>query len=58
MREARRRRASFGDVAVLMNNAGVGGGGSAIENPDGWRRVLETNLFGVINGVPGVRARR
>ena len=41
-----------------MNNAGVGGGGSAIENPDGWRRVLETNLFGVINGVPGVRARR
>jgi NAD(P)-dependent dehydrogenase (short-subunit alcohol dehydrogenase family) len=39
------------DVAILMNNAGVGGGGSAIENPEGWRRVLETNLFGVINGV-------
>jgi NAD(P)-dependent dehydrogenase (short-subunit alcohol dehydrogenase family) len=50
---ALRRRAleAFGDVAILMNNAGVGGGGSAIENPDGWRRVLETNLFGVINGV-------
>ena len=42
---------AFGDVAVLMNNAGVGGGGSAIERPDAWRRVLETNLFGVINGV-------
>ncbi|HEY1751649.1 MAG TPA: SDR family NAD(P)-dependent oxidoreductase [Caulobacteraceae bacterium] len=41
----------FGDVAILMNNAGVGGGGSAIENPDGWRRVIETNLFGVINGM-------
>ncbi len=41
----------FGDVALLMNNAGVGRGGSAIENPDGWRRVLETNLFGVLNGV-------
>jgi NAD(P)-dependent dehydrogenase (short-subunit alcohol dehydrogenase family) len=41
----------FGDVAVLMNNAGVGGGGSAFENPDGWRRVIETNLFGVVNGV-------
>jgi NAD(P)-dependent dehydrogenase (short-subunit alcohol dehydrogenase family) len=41
----------FGDVAVLMNNAGVGGGGSAIEQPDAWRRVLETNLFGVLNGV-------
>jgi NAD(P)-dependent dehydrogenase (short-subunit alcohol dehydrogenase family) len=39
-----------GEVSVLMNNAGVGGGGSAIENPDGWRRVIETNLFGVING--------
>ena len=51
--EALRRRAveAFGEPAVLMNNAGVGGGGAAIENPDGWRRVLETNLFGVINGV-------
>ena len=51
--EALRARAleAFGDVAILMNNAGIGGGGSAIENPDGWRRVLETNLFGVINGV-------
>ena len=38
-------------LTFLMNNAGVGGGGSAIENPDGWRRVIETNLFGVINGV-------
>ncbi|HWF76570.1 MAG TPA: SDR family NAD(P)-dependent oxidoreductase [Caulobacteraceae bacterium] len=43
--------ARFGEVALLMNNAGVGRGGSAIENPDGWRRVLETNLFGVLNGV-------
>jgi len=42
---------AFGDVAILMNNAGVGGGGGAIENPEGWRRVLETNLFGVLNGV-------
>ena len=40
----------LGDVTVLMNNAGVGGGGSAIERPDDWRRVIETNLFGVING--------
>ena len=40
----------LGEVTVLMNNAGVGGGGSAIENPDGWRRVIETNLFGVVNG--------
>jgi NAD(P)-dependent dehydrogenase (short-subunit alcohol dehydrogenase family) len=47
----RRAVEAFGPVTFLMNNAGVGGGGSAIDNPDGWRRVLETNLFGVINGV-------
>lgn len=41
----------FGDIAVLMNNAGVGGGGHAFENPDGWRRVMGVNLGGVINGV-------
>jgi len=40
-----------GEVTVLMNNAGVGGGGKPWENPDGWRRVLETNLFGVVNGL-------
>lgn len=40
-----------GEVAVLMNNAGTAGGGKPWENPDGWRRVLETNLFGVINGI-------
>ncbi|MBV8684283.1 MAG: SDR family NAD(P)-dependent oxidoreductase [Caulobacteraceae bacterium] len=41
----------FGDVAVLMNNAGVGGGGSAYENRDGWMRILSVNLIGVLNGV-------
>ncbi|HEX7759059.1 MAG TPA: SDR family NAD(P)-dependent oxidoreductase [Caulobacteraceae bacterium] len=41
----------YPDVAVLMNNAGVGGGGHAFEKPDNWRRVLETNLFGVLNAV-------
>ncbi|HXO23576.1 MAG TPA: SDR family NAD(P)-dependent oxidoreductase, partial [Streptosporangiaceae bacterium] len=51
--EALRRRAldAFGDVAILMNNAGIGGGGGAIDRPEAWRRVLETNLFGVLNGV-------
>jgi NAD(P)-dependent dehydrogenase (short-subunit alcohol dehydrogenase family) len=41
----------FGDVAVLMNNAGVGGGGHAYERPEAWTRLLAINLFGVINGV-------
>ncbi|HYE46729.1 MAG TPA: SDR family NAD(P)-dependent oxidoreductase [Caulobacter sp.] len=43
--------AQYGAVHVLMNNAGIGGGGSAIERPDRWRALIEVNLFGVINGV-------
>ena len=41
----------FGGVAVLMNNAGIGDGGGPWENYDRWRRVLDVNLWGVINGV-------
>ena len=43
--------AKFGEVAVLMNNAGTAPGGGPWENIDRWRRVLEVNLWGVINGV-------
>ena len=43
--------AAYGDVSVLMNNAGVGGGGGPFENYAGWERVLGINLWGVINGV-------
>jgi len=43
--------ASFGEVAVLMNNAGTAPGGGPWEHIDRWRRVLEVNLWGVINGV-------
>jgi NAD(P)-dependent dehydrogenase (short-subunit alcohol dehydrogenase family) len=43
---------AFGEVAVLMNNAGIGGGlGKPWETYDRWRQVLEVNLGGVINGV-------
>ena len=41
----------FGEVAVLMNNAGTAPGGGPWDHPERWRRVLEVNLFGVINGV-------
>jgi NAD(P)-dependent dehydrogenase (short-subunit alcohol dehydrogenase family) len=41
----------FGEVGLLMNNAGIGGGGGPWENYDRWRRLLEVNLWGVINGV-------
>ena len=46
-----RALAAFGDIAVVMNNAGVGGGGGPFENYAGWERVLGVNLWGVINGV-------
>jgi NAD(P)-dependent dehydrogenase (short-subunit alcohol dehydrogenase family) len=43
--------AAFGEVAVLMNNAGTAPGGGPWEHIDRWRRVLEVNLWGIINGV-------
>jgi NAD(P)-dependent dehydrogenase (short-subunit alcohol dehydrogenase family) len=43
--------AAFGEVAVLMNNAGTEGGGKIFGDPQRWRAILETNLWGVINGV-------
>jgi NAD(P)-dependent dehydrogenase (short-subunit alcohol dehydrogenase family) len=41
----------FGEAAVLMNNAATGAFGGPWDHPDVWRRLLEINLFGVINGV-------
>jgi NAD(P)-dependent dehydrogenase (short-subunit alcohol dehydrogenase family) len=43
--------ARFGEVAVLMNNAGTSPGGGPYEHIDRWRKVLEVNLWGIINGV-------
>jgi NAD(P)-dependent dehydrogenase (short-subunit alcohol dehydrogenase family) len=43
--------ARFGEVSVLINNAGTAPGGGPYEHIDRWRRVLEVNLWGVINGV-------
>ncbi|MDA0979474.1 MAG: SDR family NAD(P)-dependent oxidoreductase [Proteobacteria bacterium] len=50
-----------GDIAIVMNNAGTGGGGaSAFADIDGWQRILGVNLWGVIHGlqtfVPGMIA--
>ena len=42
---------AFGDVAVLMNNAGTAPGGGPWDHAGRWRRVLDVNLWGVINGV-------
>ena len=43
--------AAFGEVAVLMNNAGIEGGGQMFGDLERWRTTFETNLWGVINGV-------
>jgi NAD(P)-dependent dehydrogenase (short-subunit alcohol dehydrogenase family) len=55
LEDVRRLKASvyeaFGEVAVLMNNAGTGGGGELFGDPARWRRILDVNLWGVINGV-------
>jgi NAD(P)-dependent dehydrogenase (short-subunit alcohol dehydrogenase family) len=42
---------AFGEVAILMNNAGIEGGGGPWSNYSNWQRLLSVNLWGVINGV-------
>ena len=46
-----RAYAVFGEVAVLMNNAGTSPGGGPWDHYERWQRVLGVNLWGVINGV-------
>jgi NAD(P)-dependent dehydrogenase (short-subunit alcohol dehydrogenase family) len=41
----------FGGVDVLMNNAGQEGGGTLLGDPARWRAILQTNLWGVVNGI-------
>lgn len=44
--------ADDGRVDILHNNAGIGHAGPLKDTPlDDWRRVLDVNLFGVINGL-------
>jgi NAD(P)-dependent dehydrogenase (short-subunit alcohol dehydrogenase family) len=47
---------AFGEVALLMNNAGTAPGGGPWDHYEGWRRVLDVNLWGVINGVQSFAA--
>jgi NAD(P)-dependent dehydrogenase (short-subunit alcohol dehydrogenase family) len=42
---------AFGEVSVLMNNAGTSPGGGPWDHYERWQRVLNVNLWGVINGV-------
>jgi NAD(P)-dependent dehydrogenase (short-subunit alcohol dehydrogenase family) len=51
LRLKERAYAAFGEVAVLMNNAGTSPGGGPWDHYERWQRVLGVNLWGVINGV-------
>lgn len=48
----RERAFAFGEVAVLMNNAGRESGDGRVLSPDPhvWQAILQTNLWGVIHG--------
>ncbi len=48
---AARVEGELGPVAVLMNNAAIGGGGDILADPAGWDRLLAVNLHGVIHGL-------
>jgi NAD(P)-dependent dehydrogenase (short-subunit alcohol dehydrogenase family) len=41
----------FEDISFSMNNAAAFQGSDALSDPDGWRRLLDVNVFGVLNGV-------
>ncbi|WP_029063374.1 SDR family NAD(P)-dependent oxidoreductase [Labrenzia sp. DG1229] len=40
-----------GQVAVLMNNAGIGLPSKTWEDSDAWTRMMDVNFFGVLRGV-------
>jgi NAD(P)-dependent dehydrogenase (short-subunit alcohol dehydrogenase family) len=51
-RLAERAFGAFGDVSLLMNNAGIGmNPGKPWENRDGWKQLLDVNFWGVVHGV-------
>jgi NAD(P)-dependent dehydrogenase (short-subunit alcohol dehydrogenase family) len=58
-----RAHKEHGHIDVLVNNAGIGGPGTVDETPlDSFRRIIETNYFGVLRCtkavLPGMLARR
>ncbi|KAF8957266.1 hypothetical protein BDZ97DRAFT_1847428 [Flammula alnicola] len=40
---------AWGEVAVLMNNAGIGNKGTSWDGIENWRKVFDVNLFGIVN---------
>ncbi|KAH8822554.1 hypothetical protein DL96DRAFT_1714013 [Flagelloscypha sp. PMI_526] len=40
---------TWGEVAVLMNNAGIGAKGTSWDGLDNWQQVFSINVFGIVN---------
>ncbi|EIM86095.1 NAD-P-binding protein [Stereum hirsutum FP-91666 SS1] len=40
---------AWGEVAVLLNNAAIGGKTGSWEGLEAWRKIMDVNLFGVLN---------
>lgn len=40
---------AWGEVGVLMNNAGIGPRGSSWDGLDNWHKIFDVNLFGIVN---------
>lgn len=54
---------AWGEVGLLVNNAGIGGGGYVGETSiEDWEKVLKTNLMGVVHGctafIPRMKTQR
>src|SRR3954465_15839378 len=45
-------RERFGGTDILMNNAGIQPGSTLFGEPDNWRRIIDVNMWGIINGSP------
>jgi len=39
----------WGEVAVLMNNAGIALSSGSFDAVENWRKIMDTNLFGILN---------
>jgi hypothetical protein len=54
-------RERFGGTDILMNNAGIQPGSTLFGEPDNWQRIIDVNMWGIINGsrifAPGMIAR-
>jgi NAD(P)-dependent dehydrogenase (short-subunit alcohol dehydrogenase family) len=43
-------RERFGGTDILMNNAGIQPGSTLFGEPNNWQRIIDVNMWGIING--------